>query len=289
MRVPRGDALGAIRRIRTPGTDLVAVTGDDPVKMLHRGLDAVGGLKAIVKPGDRVVLSPNFALARPQGTGAVTNAELVRETIKLCFEARAREVTCLDNTYARTPRAFRINGALEAVEGTGARLLSPWSAEQYVVINDFLRAEVHREMLEWQAVPEVLLRADVLINMPVFKHHKETRVSGAMKKLMGCIWRRAAYHEADLHGCIAELGTVIRPTLNIMDGMRILTTNGPDGPGKLVDNRQLLLGVDPVLMDTYACSWMGLRPQQVGYLARASKLEAGSIDVGRARVAKFNL
>ena len=287
LHVPRTDALANIRTLTEPRPDLVEVSGNGPSEMLRAGLAAFGGIKLLVKPGDRVVLSPNFALARKQGSGVATDAELVREMIKLCFDAGAREVTCLDHTYSPTPKAFRVNGAYQAVGGTGARLLSPWSPDQYVTIDDFKKATLHRTRLDWQAVPEALLRCDVLINMPVVKHHRDAGMSGAIKKLMGCIWRRQAYHDIDLQGCIAELPTVIRPTVTIMDAVRVLTTNGPDGPGKVKDNNKLLIATDPVLADTYAAPWLGIAHKTIPYLAKAAALGAGSNNPAKAKVKKL--
>jgi len=144
--------------------------------------------------------------------------------------------------------------------------------------------ELHRTKLKWQAVPRVLLRCNVMISVPIFKHHRDAMISGAIKKMMGCIWRRASYHHVDLHGCIAELGAVMKPTLTIMDAGKILVTNGPDGPGKLSTINRVLVSLDPVLADAYACRWLDLEPDSVGYLKQAAKLGAGSLDVDKAQI-----
>lgn len=282
--VARADTLTGIKRVKPPGADLVVGYSENPAKVLRTAVAAIGGIKLIVHPGATVVLTPNFALARPVSAGATTSPDVVREVIKLCHEAGAAEIICLDHTYHPTPRAFRVNGAYSAIAGTKARLLSPWSAEQYVVINDFHKGKLHREKLAWQAVPSVLLRADVLINMPVFKHHRDAGITGSVKKLMGCVWRRTAYHETGLQDCIAELGSIIRPTLTVMDATRFLSTNGPDGPGRVVHKNRVLVSLDHVLADAYACRWLGLKPQDVPYLMGAAKLGAGSVDVERAKI-----
>jgi len=287
LRLSRERALAGIRELKRDTPDLVEVAGVSSPEMLAAGLVAFGGGKPLIRKGDRVVLTPNFALARPAHTGVSSDPDLVKAMIDHCFDAGAREVTCLDHSYSEVPRAFRVNGAFEAVKGSKARLLSPWSPDQYAVINDFSVGELHREKLEWQAVPELLLRADVLVNLPVFKHHRDAMMSGAIKKLMGLIWRRAVYHETDLHGCIGELAAVIKPTFTVMEAQHILSTNGPDGPGKLKPINKLLVTRDPLLADTHACRWLDLDPDKVGYLTRAAKLKAGSMDVDRATIERI--
>jgi len=287
LKVPRDDALANIRKHEATGPDLVEVAGNDAAKMLAVALSAFSPEKPLVNPGDRVVITPNYALARPQGTGVATEASLVKAMIKHCEEAGARDITCLDHSYHPAPRAFRVNGAFEAVSGTSARLISPWSPDQYVVINDFQAGKLHRDKLKWQAVPEQLLRCDVFINMPVFKHHRDAGMSGAVKKLMGCIWRRAVYHDVDLQGCIGELAAVLKPTITVMDAVNVLAENGPDGPGKVKSVNRLLVAADPVLADTHACSYLGMDPTTIAYLKKAMELGAGRMDVKGAVIKKI--
>lgn len=282
---PLEDTLGGIRRLKQPpGAELIEVAGTKPARMVRVGLEAIGGMRQFVERGSRVVISPNFAWARPAGAGVTTEPDLVHEVILLCQEAGAREVICLDNTTDPVPRAYRVNGAYQAIAGTRARLLSPWSAEQYVRVGDFDKVELHDRRLGWQAVPQEILRCDALISMPVFKHHREVQVTGAIKKMMGCIWRREVYHKVDLQGCLAELAAVLRPSLVITDATRVLASNGPQGPGKVKQVERVLVSTDPVLADSYACRWLGVDPSKVRYLTEAAKLGAGSQEMSKQRI-----
>jgi uncharacterized protein (DUF362 family) len=278
-------ALSGIRRLSRTGAELIVVQGATISRMVRDGLEAIGGAKSFLERGARVVLTPNFAWARLPELGITTHPEVVREMILICQEAGASDIVCLDYSTDPVPRAFRVNGAHRAVEKTRARLLSPWSAEQYVRVGDFQRGAVHARKLRWQAVSSVLLRCDVLISMPVFKHHREVGVTGAVKKLMGCVWRRAAYHQAGLAACIAELASVLRPTLSVVDGTRILRSNGPEGPGLTGRPGQILVSSDPVLADAYACRWLGQSAEKVEHLRLAAGLGVGSPALEPRRIA----
>jgi uncharacterized protein (DUF362 family) len=285
--VQRDDTLSGIRRVEPKEAELVVVAGTDLTKMTRRGVEAIGGMRGFVPKGGRVVLAPNFAFARPPGTGVTTHPEVVREVILMCQEAGAKEIVCLDYTTHATPRAYRVNKAYDAVKGTRAQLLSPWSAEQHVRVGDFEKLKLHREKLGWQAVASVLLRCDALISVPVFKHHREVGATGSLKKMMGCIWRRRSYHVHGLQQCIAELSAVLRPTLTVTDASRILCTNGPDGPGRVCSPGEVLVSADPVLADAYACRYIGLKPEKVAYLKAAAALGVGKLDPRKARIERI--
>jgi uncharacterized protein (DUF362 family) len=287
--IPRPDALAGIRRRDPPAATLVEVIGDDADQMTRVGMEAYGGMRHFVSEGDRVVITPNFAWARPPEVGATTRPEMVRRIIELCWDAGAKSIVCLDYASDMTPRAFKVSGAYKAIQGTGARLLSPWSPEQFVRVGDFHRAGFHDEKLGWQAVASVLTRCDVLIDMPVFKHHRDVGVTGALKKLMGCVWRRAGYHHVGIHRCIAELSSVLRPTLTVMDAVQVLSTNGPNGPGKLVKPGRVVIAADPVLADAHACQWLEVEPKEVEYLARAAKLKVGQLSVGDSEIERITV
>jgi uncharacterized protein (DUF362 family) len=93
----------------------------------------------------------------------------------------------------------------------------------------------------------------------------------------------------NLHDAIAELATVIKPDLTIVDATRALTSGGPGGPGKTVALNTVIAGIDPVAVDSYTVSivqwyrksWTG---SQVRYIRSASDLGLGEIDTGKMQI-----
>ena len=59
-------------------------------------------------------------------------------------------------------------------------------------------------------VHELLLGADVFINVPILKHHSSSMITVGMKNLMGVVWDRAYWHRNDLHQCIADFASYRR-------------------------------------------------------------------------------
>jgi uncharacterized protein (DUF362 family) len=107
----------------------------------------------------------------------------------------------------------------------------------------------HGVALKKAKVHKAWLESDVIINLPILKHHGGARMTAAMKNLMGVIWDRRHYHRTDLHQCIADFTTIDKkPTLNIIDAYSVMMRNGPRGvsTADLATKKMLLLSTDMV-------------------------------------------
>ena len=144
----------------------------------------------------------------------------------------------------------------------------------------FTRTEVMREVLE----------ADVLIAVPVAKHHGSTGVSLSMKGMMGLIANRSEMHwRYDLHTSIADLCRVLKADLTVIDVTRALTTNGPSGPGEVKTMNTVVASKDMVAADAQVVSmvpWYGQRipPQKVKHIRIAHEWGLGRMDVDNLTV-----
>ena len=94
-----------------------------------------------------------------------------------------------------------------------------------------------------------VLESDVFINIPTAKSHAATGVSLGMKGLMGVIWDRKYFHSQDIHQAIADLSSVVKVDLTLLDASRALSTGGPAGPGRIVTPQTIVAGIDPVAVD----------------------------------------
>lgn len=130
-----------------------------------------------------------------------------------------------------------------------------------------------------------VLKSDVLIAVPVAKSHSSTGVSLSMKGMMGLIYNRRAMHwRYDLHHGIVDICTVLNADLTIVDGTRVLSTNGPHGPGKVLKKDTVIASRDMVAADAYTISsfeWYGKRfkPKQVKHIRLAHERGFGRMDI----------
>jgi uncharacterized protein (DUF362 family) len=132
---------------------------------------------------------------------------------------------------------------------------------------------------------------DVLINVPVLKHHGLTGLTLSMKNLMGvCGGVRGLMH-VGIGAKLVDLTDFIKPELTVIDATRFLTRNGPSG-GDVNDVVQLdtvFASADPVLADAFACQLVKKDPMSVSYLQEAARRNMGTIDVNKAKVRSIEL
>jgi uncharacterized protein (DUF362 family) len=136
------------------------------------------------------------------------------------------------------------------------------------------------------------MEADVIINIPILKHHGSTRITSALKNLMGLVWDRWYYHAHDLHRCIAEFPLLRTPTLNIVDAHTVMMSGGPRGSSyraELKVKRMQIISSDIVAADAAAAKTWGTNLDAVRYISIAQELGLGNgnldaLNIRRIRV-----
>lgn len=256
--------------------DLVAVRNGEPEVMLDKALEALGGMGRFVAKGATVAVKPNIGWAREAETGANTHPGLVKRVVELCLNAGAKKVYVFDHTVSTGGECYAKSGIKAAAESAGA-VLAPGDNQghyQQVDIASGVR-------LKSAQVHELVLSTDVLINVPVLKHHSGSRATIAMKNLMGVVWDRQAYHKLGLHQCIADFCLYRKPQLNLVDAYRVTTGNGPQRarPEDIETMKMLIAGVDIVAVDTAAARLLKATPQDVEHIALAAGMKVGRTDI----------
>lgn len=80
-----------------------------------------------------------------------------------------------------------------------------------------------------------------VVNMPVAKHHGGAGLTIAMKNWMGAVKDRGWWHKNNLHQCIADISTLIKPQWTIIDASRIMMDSGPQGPAKELKKPNMII------------------------------------------------
>jgi uncharacterized protein (DUF362 family) len=207
-----------------PESIVLAHSGDS-YQLVTGAVEALGGMGRFVKPGDSVLIKPNASFNFEPERATTTNPEVASAVINLCYEAGASEVILADRViHTPTSRTVVTNGLKAAAENAGAefRVLDAFREFQEVPIEG-------SQVLDDVYVSNLCIDSDVLINLPIFKHHIATGSTIGMKSMMGLIWDRQEFHRRGLEECIADVGLVIQPDLTIVDVTRALMTGGdPD-------------------------------------------------------------
>lgn len=270
-----------------PRSLLAAVRDGDRVIMLEKALAELGGIGGFVKPGQTVLIKPNIGWDVPPERGANTHPDLVARLIVLCREAGAKSISVFDNTCDEWTRSYANSGIEKAARDAGATVVNGKDESLYRET-----AVPKGVKLKSAQIHSLALDSDVFINVPVLKHHSGSLMTCAMKNLMGIVWDRRAYHRADLHQCIADLLTVVKPTLNIVDAYHPMVRNGPRGKTEedLVVLKTLLASRDIVAVDAAAAKLLGHQPGDVRHVQLAAAhgigtMELDQVDIRRLRIA----
>jgi uncharacterized protein (DUF362 family) len=261
--------------------DLVVAEKGDAAALVERALAEFGGLGSFIKKGDFVVLKPNVAWARTPAQACNTNPEIVGTVVKLCWDAGAGRVEVWDHTCDEFSLCFSLSGIKAAAEKAGARVFSGHLRGAYREV-----ALPQARSLKKAEILKSVLDADVLINLPLAKVHDATGFTFSMKNLIGVNWSMKGVHQTPLglHQGIADLSTLIKPKLIIMDALKTLVTNGPKGPGKLLDVGQVIVGVNPVAVDSYCAELFKKRAYDIPFIRLANRLGIGEMDINKIRV-----
>lgn len=253
--------------------DFAVARGLNPETLVRGVVDKLGGISRFIAKGDRVLIKPNVGWDRQPEQAANTNPEVVAAVVTLCREAGAALVWVTDVPMGDSYRAFDRSGIEGAVLRAGGEVRHPAS-------DDFVATEMGGEILGVWPVSRFFHEVDKVINIPIVKNHSLSGCTLGMKNLYGVLGgRRNQLHQA-IHTSIVDLAAAVRPTLTIMDAIRVLKENGPTG-GRLSDVRvenTVAGGVDMVALDSYALGFLDLTPDRVPFLKMGEERGLGVVD-----------
>jgi uncharacterized protein (DUF362 family) len=262
--------------------DLAVSEGDDPYQNTVKAVDALGGMARFVKAGDVVAVKPNMGWDRSPEQAGNTNPAVVAALVDMAFKAGAKRVDVFDVPCNDEKRVHENSGIAQAAKEKGANVsfVNHWNV---------IKAKFPYEspMEGWPILRDAM-DCNVLINVPVVKHHCLTGLTLSMKNLMGvCSGNRGLMH-VDIGRKLVDLTDLMSPELTVIDATRVLLRNGPSG-GNLDDveaMNKVIAGTDPVLADTFAATLMKVDPMSIPYIKVASEMRFGSTDITKADIVK---
>lgn len=265
--------------------DLAVVTGDTPADITRKAIETLGGMQRFVRAGDKIVVKPNILCSREPHYAVTTNPDVIEAIVRLCVAAGANDVLVIDRPTSGVDEAYRVTGIGAAAERGGGRV-------RILGERDFVDVAIPRgvALTQWPVARDVL-DADVLINVPIAKHHSLTGVTLGIKNLMGIIGGNRGQLHWGIDQKLADLSTLIAPQLTIVDANRVLVRNGPSG-GSLDDVKEMktvVAGTDPVLVDSYATTLFGMKPADIAHIAKAEKMGLGSHDLEKSDIIRIAL
>ena len=264
--------------------DLAIAEGASPAQITRAALEGLGGMGSYISKGDIVLVKPNLSWDRVPEQAANTNPEVMRTLVELCYEAGAKKVKVFDNSINDARRCYVRSGIMEAVREAGAEVT-------YVDERKFRQMNLGGEVLKQWAVYTEALEVDKVVNVPIAKHHNLCRLTIGMKNWIGLLGGNRGKLHQRINQCIADLTSFFKPNLVVLDAVRILLRNGPQG-GSLNDVKLLntvVVGTDQVAIDAFAASLFGLQGSEVGYIKLAHQRGLGNMELSGLQITRVKL
>jgi len=258
-----------------PGAPRMSIArGSDAPAMVRAAMEGMGGVGRFIQKGDVVVVKPNVGFDRSPRLGATTSPEVVGAVVALCREAGAARVIVVDNPINNPEGSFLRSGVGPSVEENGGEVLLP-------AARHFREIEIGGEALErWEFFYEPFRRATKVIGLPTAKSHNLSVASLAMKNWYGLLGRgRNRFHQA-IDTAIADLGSLVTPTLVVLDATRLLVRNGPTGgsPADVKPGHTIAVSADQVALDAFGLELLGKAPADAPWLRQAEERGLGTGD-----------
>lgn len=220
-------------------------------KMVESALKAMGGERGVahfIEKGDVVVIKPNVAFDKNPDLAATTQPDTVSAVVKLCLGAGARKVIVADNPINNPESCFFKTKVGDAAVRAGAELMLPKESyfEQLYIGGETITTT-------WKMFYRPFRYATKVIGISPVKDHNLCKATVTMKNWYGLLGNPRNQFHQNIHGIISDFALMMKPTLVIADGRKMLMRNGPTG-GSLNDVKKgdtIVVGTDHTSVDSW--------------------------------------
>jgi uncharacterized protein (DUF362 family) len=237
--------------------------------LVKEAIDYLGGIQQFVSAGQTVLIKPNQTVFYSAEEGCTTDPLVVGALIRLAKEAGAARVQVGESSGGSfsSMEVMSITGMLAMAEREGAEVIDLGSDKT----PNRIVAVPHGRVIKSVPLPEPLLDADVIIDVPKAKNHHIEPITGALKNWVGAVnqtWRNDNHGDEDHVPRFMDIMTVSRPALCVVDA---LIAGEGDGP---VANQPhwvgcILASTDPVATDVAICRLLGHDWQKLNFAKEA--------------------
>jgi uncharacterized protein (DUF362 family) len=260
------------------------VKSTDPALATRKAIELIGGMGSFVSRGDVVLVKPNIGWDRVPEQAANTNPAVVAALVAMALEAGAKKVFVADNPCNDPRRTYKRSGIMDAAKEAGAEV-------RYIEDRDYVKMSLGGEVLKDWLVYRDAVEADKIINVPIAKHHGLGGITLSMKNLMGITGGARNLMHQRLPESIVDLTAFFKPELTVLDAVRILKANGPQG-GSMNDVAKLdtvAASADPVRIEAYGVTLFGKKSDDFPMISIGEKRGLGTDDFRGAGFVEVDL
>ncbi|MBF0567512.1 MAG: DUF362 domain-containing protein [Nitrospirae bacterium] len=219
-----------------------------------------------ISAGQRVIVKPNLLAAARPDKAVTTHPLIIKAAVEYVLEKGALpQVSDSHATFTKFPKLIEDCGIAEALKGL------PVEIKEFTVSKKVFSGRDGEEFTSaarYNALElsEDALAADIIINLPKLKTHTQMGLTLAVKNLFGCVvgkrkpqWHLNLGENKELFaGLLVEIYSVLRPEINIIDGILGMEGDGP-GTSGIVRQMGVIMGSsNAVALDMAVCRMLGV-------------------------------
>lgn len=270
-----------MRERKRSASDVAIVLNEDESQAVLEGLRLINA-RPLIQKDDVVVITPNWVQKKHPDSGVVVGHETLRTVIRFVKAQNPKRVVVATGSGGGNTREVMSHADFDQVIGE--------EKVEFVDLNEgpFVRVELGHQKPSATDLNSLFQEMTCLISFTQLKMHEEATVSGTIKN-MALSWppskehgtpkKKTGIHE-DLHGFIVAMAEKITIDLSILSAQPAMIGTGP-GKGLARHTGLVVIGTDPVSVDTLGARLLGLKPQGVRYLYEAGKKGLGETDILR--------
>jgi len=223
-----------------------------------------------------ILLKPNYINARHPSTGITTDSRVIEGVVIFLRQLGFKQIIIGEGSgHSDTFEAFRVAGvdiianrwSLKMVDLNKDNFIEVYPAEPF----SLKKVKIARTALN-----------STIVSIPKLKIHKLTSVTLSLKNMMGAIIPKGSMHTRDLNKNIADLCSIIKPSIAVVDG--IIAGEVHETRGNPVEMNIVIAGRDPVAVDAVGSSMMGVPPETVKHLLYAEQKGLGTRNLNRIKI-----
>lgn len=250
-------------------------------------LEPLGGLASMCKRGDRVLLKPNFILARPMESAATTHPEIIRALIRLLQDIGCQVAIGDSPGLGSTAGVIRKLNLTEDLKFLGVQVVE-LDTPQLKDLKQSLYFERHFKNLH---LAEQLNDFSVVINLPKLKSHGQMGVTLATKNLFGCVagpakvqWHYAMGRNYKAFArLLVEIAFSVNASLHILDGIIGMDGNGPSN-GRPRELNLLGASSNPIALDRVIVEILQQKTERFPIFGAAREMNIPGIEMSEIEV-----
>jgi len=260
---------------------IISDTENNEISEIIKNVFKIFGVEDKVKD-KKVLVKPNILGPFPPERGVTTDPRVISAIVQELKKCGSKEIIVGDNSgsiHFDPLKIAKITGILDASDGCYSNIAS-----------EVLEVKVESKFIDELFISRIVKEADYVINVPKFKTHSLTTITGAIKNMFGIIpgGKKAKLHtfSRSIKGfaeLLVDIYQIRIPDINIMDAIIGMEGVGPTNGETRVINK-IISSDNGISLDSVMTAMMGLKPDIIELLQVAKDRNLGEIDISNITI-----